>query len=300
MKLNSRGMTLIELMIAVGTFSVIVLAGFTLLGILQTQSTQTTTGLSQIADQLIGESTLRYDFMNAAPSFNTFQQADDQGRSFFDYLPDTSRISLTKTQKERELVLDGKDSNKVFRMIILDRLKTAGTMYVDPAAAYSLSGASAVAGDALSFQGLNYNGYLSKLPNGSQFLDGKTIVQIYSPVYLRPPGTPLSVPPRYMNLFGTLGSAGDLKVETLLGNLKYNHPLDGTAIGSLDTFFRTLPAVGGGSTFVLMRAVNMVEFAVIPSSTDPSIKNLVRRVWNGGSFADENVIAADVTKIILR
>jgi prepilin-type N-terminal cleavage/methylation domain-containing protein len=317
---HQRGFSLPELLVSLAITGVLALVAVTVMvNLVQKQialsKNMDDATLNQIADRIISG-----DLSKSAASFNVFLPnavpADQGGNtSFFDFYPDVPGNALTPLARDFTLSLTGQ---KYFYILTQDPLGPV-TLY-NPVAAYTIgTQASLSVAAPLNYAGVNNNKALSTFNSPNQcscpsagcgcpyWAPGKLLF-FDTPSYLRPlsgNGTVLNmnkVPPRSPIFIGVVGS--DVATDSFINKLtSTTDPITGKDLSSgtgADTFFRYLPSVGGGMPTVRVRAVNLVQYSIAVSKTNPKVGQLFRSVYVGGSgaFSSPMLISDNVTSIV--
>lgn len=293
----SRGFTLTEIAVAMAIVSIIVLGAMSMMLLVSRQVQRASNANLGNIETTIGERFLTQYLRNASLSYNVVTDTDDTGRRFWDYLPDYPRGLLTTAEAEREITLTRTGPISTIHMITRPLLDGAGVRIYDPAAAYLLEAASDEATDGdITYQGINYNGAASNLHAG---LWGTGHIALYSPIALRPTGTPPSTPPRPMLKIGVINGS-DLTPDTFGGTIDNRHPAnDSVTLTTFDEFLRALPSTGGGAPYVMIARAQLLQLRIVRDATN-SYDVLESRRWNGSAFEAPQTLSVNVESLRLR
>lgn len=305
MKLNNKGVTLIEMLVALGVATVAVgLVASTQMSLIKDQIRMRKT-LEANIDETLAERILFNDFNGLDPSYNNIAVKDDAGNSFFDFYPDVPEASLTgRKDREINLTLDGKTE-----FYILTQDKSAGSLLIyDPVMAYDVGPSSTDFNVAatLSFKSINKNNWVGAqrpgfwVANKTLMLDTPAKVRIVTGGKVN-----LQIAPRSPIFIGTVSG---MNLNPLAGsfatNITKTHPETGAVISSADNFLRTVPSLGGGQSIVRLRAVKVVRYSLVKATETQGYKtvpaNLYRSIYENGAFSSPVLLADKVDKFTLR
>lgn len=294
---SQSGFSLIELMVSVGIMgvtSVLILGTFT-----DTfrMNQQVSNILNQKTDVLVGENVIFNDLRNIDPSFNVIDLRDDSGNGFYDYIPDVPEKFL-RGQVSRKVTLK-KDGLKEFYFLESD--VAAGSLLIfDPVNAYRIGSAPADVNSAasLTFISLNQNAVIAN--QRPQFWKDGRLLMLDTPARVRPVVggmVDLNVPPRSPVFIGQVGGPALSPLNGIQRLIRTAHPESGVPITSADQFLRTIPPVGGGQTFVRMRAVRIVRYSF--QEVDP-VRGwaLYRSTLKGNEFVEPFMITDRLDSVV--
>jgi prepilin-type N-terminal cleavage/methylation domain-containing protein len=302
---NNRGLTIIELLVALGIASV----GLSIVALTQVslvkEQTRLTKKLEANIDETLAERILFNDFNGLDPSYNNLNIKDDSGLLFFDFYPDVPEANL-KTKKDRQITLSPRGT-KVFYILTQDR--SAGSLLIyDPVMAYDVGPASADYNVAatLNFKSLNKNNWVKAQRPG--FWQNGKVLMMDTPAQVRAVKNgvlDLQVAPRSPILLGTVTGDSLVPLTGEFGSLIINtDPDSGVVIGSADAFLRNLPSIGGGQSIVRMRAAKLVKYEVIKDESSVGYKTetskLYRSVYSINGFSNKTLLADRIEKFSLR
>lgn len=305
MKLNNKGFSLLEMMVALGVAGVAVgLVASTQISLIKDQI-RMRKSLEANIDETLAERILFNDFNGLDPSYNNITVKDDAGNAFFDFYPDAPESSLKgRIDREINLSLDGKTE-----FYILTQDKTAGSLLIyDPVMAYDVGPSSPDYNLAasLSFKSLNKNNWVGAQRPGFWVTNKTLMLDTPAKVRMVTGGkVNLQIAPRSPIFIGTVSG---LALNPLAGSFSTNiaktHPETGAAIGSADNFLRTVPSLGGGQSIVRLRAVKIVRYSLVKATQTQGFKsvpaNLYRSVYDNGAFSTPVLLADKVDRFTLR
>lgn len=305
MKLNNRGFTLVEMLVALGVAGVAAgLVASTQISLIKDQIRMRKT-LEANIDETLAERILFNDFNGLDPSYNNITVKDDNGNSFFDFYPDVPEASLPgRKDREINLTLNGKTE-----FYVLTQDKSAGSLLVyDPVMAYEVGPASPDFNVAapLSFISINKNNWVGAqrpgfwVANKTLMLDTPAKVRVVTGGKVN-----LQIPPRSPIFIGTVSGSALLPLAgSVATSISRLHPESGLIVDSADNFLRTLPSVGGGQSIVRLRAVKIVRYSLQKSVQTAGFKtvpaNLYRSIYENGAFSAPVLLADKVDSFTLR
>lgn len=305
MRMNNKGFSIAELMVALGIASVAVgLVASTQISLIKDQI-RMRKNLEASIDETLAERILFNDFNGLDPSYNNMNVKDDNGLSFFDFYPDVPQSYLKqRIDREINLTLDGKTE-----FYILTQDKSAGGLLVyDPVMAYNVGASSADFNQAasLSFVSVNRNAWVAAQRPG--FWKTNKTLMLDTPAKVRIVNggkVDLQIPPRSPIFVGTVaGQSLNPLTGSFATNIVTTHPETGAAIDSADTFLRTVPSVGGGQSIIRLRAVKIVKYYLVKDTQTQGFKttpsSLYRAVYENGTFANPQLLADKIDRFTLR
>lgn len=311
MKLNNhRGMTIAEMTVGMAIGAILLLAVVNVMSYLRINTQKATIMTeSRIANSL-GDRFLWLHLKSAEPSFNNLrgpQFLDDNGQNFYDLLPDADIGSLNATQKTRTYTLkfDGKTTFSILTVNALDRDLSKGlspTFFADPTKFYDniAPGSVSSAGSGpFADMGLLTNYISQQNPN---ILNAKNkVVEIFSPITIRPAGLPTSSPPIAVSYFLRFVGDKTFVTENFGGVVSYVNAADGsTVLNNFDDFLKTLPSSGGGIPPVMIRSIRFIQYELHKDTTLKNPVNQLRfKTWDGAQFTNPVLIATDIESIVL-
>lgn len=320
---QTAGFTILETLVA-ATIATIGIGTFMLIRFNVAKTTDLIIeGLDNSIDSSYAERVLFSDFTKADSSFGILTIKDDLDAEFFDFAPDLSSnfFSLDKRSRRFTLAADGK-TEIVFA--IRDDL-TGPPFFYDVVNAYDVGKTDSFNETAaLKFVSMNrkkwvYNlqeDYQKQFPDGikpSWWKNGQVLL-LDTPARLRPltgMGVDYTRLPR-SPMF--IGMVKDDDLEPLPDDiLKYfdlTDPETGKDIPTVDVFFRSLPAVGGGQPMVRVRPVKIVKYYLEPAKSSRKLWNkavgkcmhpqdLMRSVYRGNKWGRETKQTDKIGQIVL-
>lgn len=295
---SQRGFTMIEVAIAMGLSAIVLAVVVTSIFNLTKNQNDISTKIAATVDALLGENSIFVDLRNIEPSFNNVIAQDDQNLSFFEHYPDVPESMLTNRSRTITLSLTG---TKEFYFLQTDLM--AGPMLVyDPALAYIIGPPPSNPSEAasLTFSSINKNGAVSS-QRPLFWVEGKTLL-MDTPARVRPivnNQINLLTPPRSSIFVGRVTGQNLIMDTELSSRLMTTHPSTGAQVADPDTFLRTVPSMGGGSSYVRVRPVRLVRYYLEPQA-DSTIKGaaiLKKSVYSDGQFSAPFVIMDQIKTI---
>lgn len=294
---SQSGFSLIELMVAVGIMgltSVLILGTFTDTFRLSKQVSKI---VEQGTDTLVGENVIFNDLRNIDPSYNVIDVKDDSGQGFFDYIPDVPEKYLG-SNSGRQITLGPKGKSE---LLFVEADLSAGSMMIyDPVAAYEVGAppASLDASATLTFSSLNRNDYISNLRKN--FWQDGQLLMLDTPARVRPVVggvVNLLTPPRSPVYIGQVSGQMLSPIGAVASQISRNHPESGALIENADQFLRTIPPVGGGQTFVRLRAVRIMKYFV-KDLGPPRGWALYRSYLQGSEFSEPFLVTDKIESVV--
>lgn len=304
---------MVELLMGVMVLAIFVLGLTSLLTFTADQSKQVVTKVDQETDAIIGERVIFSDLRTAALSLNNISSFDDNGREFFDYIPDVSSNSLTPAESRRELTLSaGPGVNRQLVIITLNPVEAPPLMY-DPLAAHQFTAppANFTSAGGYSFISLNRNNYVNlaqqsvALNPTTEFWRNGQILMLDTPARIRPvvdgptgPSVDMMTPPRSPIFIGVVN--GSQLSPIVVPAIKRTHPRwsPPPTIGSAQYFLTTVPSIGGSAPVIRLSAVRIVRYTVSPNVRFPNRVDLFREVHNGTAFAGRQAFATELLRVV--
>lgn len=280
---NTNGFSLLELLVAAGIISGIVMITFTFTSDLMKFADGERRKTEFIIDSNLGIQQIWPLISAMRPSMNNVKIPDDNARNFFDYNTD-STIPLSPGDDQKR-ILTLKDEFDTFDFLAEEPNRGTTTLY-NPAYAYNAS--AMFDSRVLSFVGINNDGYLSvKLrpdpPPPNNLLSSGKLLLFQSPIYLRSmasitdtdynaPGYVAEIP-RNFAFLGHWKSPNELIKNTFDGQFNFEHPLKPTLdVPNIDVYFRNLPPSLAGGNFTTVAPVIGYRLTVRKSQGDPTGK----------------------------
>lgn len=320
--MNKKGFTVLELLFAalIGGGLVYMVGGF----VSNLMEAQTRMDRAQIAlsEEAIGNRQVFMDMRTAGISFNLLNLPSDPSDpadpaveggtgNFFDFLPDHNCTANCK----RLYILSKDDPAKSF-IVAISEGGLAEPTPLNPVRFYDSTPAPNLnTPGTLAFNFTKLRNVLNQPPGGVTLLEPGRLLLFYSPITMRARGVSgydMEEPPGYVSLLTRVVSAGanalpTLSVVTDAGWMPtQNHPAmpqvniaqGWRSYSAFDTFFRTMPPVGGEKAFGMVMPVMVVRFRVEPITIKgkPS-GQLIRERYEDGSWLRKTVLARDVKKV---
>lgn len=295
---SQKGFTLVEVAIAMGLSAVVLAVVVTSIFNLTKNQSDLSNKVAATVDALLGEQSIFVDLRNIEPSFNNVIAADDSNLSFFEHYPDIPESMIANKSRTITLSLNGK---REFYFLQTD-IMAGPTLVYDPALAYNI-GAPPTSPDvaaSLAFVSVNKNGAVSS-QRPAFWVQGKTLL-MDTPSRVRPiinNQLSLLTPPRSSIFVGRVSGEDLLLDPEISRRLIVTHPSTGAQVSDADTFLRTMPSMGGGSSYVRIRPVRLVRYYLEPQadSTIPGAAILKKSVYSDGQFSAPFVIMDQIKTI---
>jgi hypothetical protein len=319
-RLGQTGMTLLEVMLALG------LSGLVLLGVVEfyTSYTEKLTRMNESVENQTdiesGQQIMLRDLKSIDPSFGTLKLLDDEGRSFFEYYPDVPERDLDKDavcgRPCRVYTMKPGAFSEITLVLHDPSAHPLPSFVYNPTWAYQLHACApapcrnTVRGAEPTFLGVNTSSEWISGANGRPAVYHGTppvmeypgywhkwqLLMFDSPTAFRPDGTTASqwphVPPRSPYFIGMVGSDAATAPFTFVGTVapalrdlfNIDDPVNpATKVDTVDVFFRKLPPVGGGQPLVRVRPVRLVKYSieVMFPAIDPALSPAEKKKRQG-------------------
>lgn len=258
---TNKGFSLLELMVAVGIGSAVLLGTVQYLNINDKANKKIQRDLEDTSDNLNMEAMLRKDLTNTKHSLNNINILDDSGKNFFDYLSTSTCTSNCKRSLKLEVgTTVGHISAKSLYFIVIDQAAGAEQIY-NPADAY-------VAG-TLTFKSLNQDDNLAVRANTpwENVATKSRLIFLYSPLEVFSPTALPQTPGRTLSFMGWVGATNiqsTLNAETIndagVNFYTNDDPRTSLPIASEDAFFKNMPYTSGLGSFSFLTAVKIVRY----------------------------------------
>lgn len=293
---SRSGFSILELLAAVGILAFLMLGAFSLFQYFWTKSITVQNETSARLDEAILERVLFEDLVSLSPSLGSMKKADANNQEFFDYYYGLPISKLPVAERTRQLVLDVATGGGSLEFVV-GAGRDSQTRYFPVAKAYDAVADFFTAGP-LTYIGVNRGQFFNtNYPN--QWKEGEYFL-FYAPTLVRMPLAPLMSPARPYSFLGYVKN-NQIIMDTLGGLWKTDHPLyPGVTIGSIDEFFRWLPAIGGAMSAVLVAPVKVVRYRLVPDPVDPKGGSLYRSSRNGTNYPTEILYAKDLRRIAFK
>lgn len=297
---DRRGFTLMEVMVATGAVSLMIMAFMSLFSYSQlvVQRARLKSGIG--TDRTLGERFLSIHIQGLAPSFNMVSTMDDNGRNFFDlnsHFPIELRPLATRS---RVLTLTPTGRREI-SLVVTDE-RSGPAVLIDPVRFYNWTEATISASGTLTYIGPNNSGYMASV--APDIWKVNRFVYFYVVGGLRSPTVAIDGFAQPAGVFTQI--TGDppsgMMIETFGGLVPAVNPVTGSAIGTLDQFLRGLPSAGGSIPYVLVRGVEVVRYRLVESPQSVGDFDLTVAKWNAtmSSFTNPQVVATKVTSVTFR
>lgn len=280
--MNKKGFTLVEMLVAIGLSSVLVLLTMGFYGNLHRQVKSEESRVLFLTDATIGLKYVWKVMSQVKPSMNNLKTLDDDGKDFFAFPSDNSTFSMNESERKRQITL--KRGGKVEVIFLADDpSRGPSTLYL-PSNAYNKT---QLFGGVLSYVALNQNDYITDKIQGSPPVEASIMspgkmVLLSSPVYLKDVShltdenfnSPsfINARPRNLSFLGKVNSSGsDLVRETLGGEFDFSHPaFPSISVANPDQFLRYLPPSLAGGAYAYVSPITVQKFVATPSEGDPT------------------------------
>lgn len=298
-KWDKKGMTIIELVIAVSIVGIASVIALQFLKDQQRQSKKVEEAIEAKVDALLADKVMLKDFSRALPSINHLSIKDMHNKNFYDYDPDLNGTLYNASEyKFRSLILSYESTVKTNYVLVSDGVR-GDPIFTEPIVAYSVGTPSDPNSPApLNFVGLR--DFLTVKPNGAALLDSNKLLFVDSFAFM---------PLKYGN--PVLRSAAYLGVPDAGGNIVPGSGIpenvfdfsvyteNGKIIpANFDQFLRNLPAIGAGGSSIRIMPVKLLKYELVcPDAAEPKKCNLKRSEWSGGSFTGERTIMPNISEV---
>lgn len=175
---NNRGVTITELMIAVGLSSIVGLGIFQVL----TDNKQMQKVFSEKMDERIeanlADKLVLRDLRAAGPSLNNIKYKDDKNLNFFDYEPDrSSTFYRSQSVVSRTMTLELGKANNFMYFLAFDDLRGKG-LFADAVTFFEVGAPPANPNQpaSLTYRGINYNNYLTAKDSSGSYMNNPLLI----------------------------------------------------------------------------------------------------------------------------
>lgn len=286
---NSRGITLVEAMVATALFAIVSAAIYSMIRDSRNALHFAVVFADRQANLALMNRVLQKDGQGSGMSFGNLLQDDDSGRRFYDFNPTCS------ANCERLLTLENAGDSLV---MLTNGLKPLPSIPFDPAKAYQIT--APVTPDmpgGLAFQSLNYNGYFESLAPG-MWRRGNLFI-LYSPdpvpAYDASGEVNPAVAPRPLAYLGYVAADGASRLTAALPGVFDHEDPSGNAIPDEDSYLRRVQGIGGSTALVLAQPVFALRYVLRPRVGAVGEFTLVREIWG----LDETLTPAFLTENVL-
>lgn len=284
---NSKGMTITELMVAMGLTSIVGVSMFQVL-------TRTTDMQKKISEKLdlqietaLGDQIIVRDLRNSGSSLNNLVVKDDNNLNFFDFDPDrSSPFYRAQSKKSRTFTLK-KGGKTFFYVMTFDTLRGKG-LFADAVTFFQVGPAPANPHQpaSLTYRGINYNNYLTAKDANNQDMNNPLLIStanlnklvlVDSSSYM--PVSPLK-PAVFIGKVVKSGSIYDIEKiaataipktaqNTPLWNYDIRTPVNTTIVpNNFEQFMYNLPPVGANGASVRIKPIRLFRYE-LDCTTDP-------------------------------
>jgi prepilin-type N-terminal cleavage/methylation domain-containing protein len=313
---NQKGFSLIEILVVVGLAAIVAMGNSMFISDFIKRMNAYSNESMEESDLAVLNTMALNILKKSSLSFNRLSLADDNNVNFFDYYPDLPFGSFTAESR----VFTLNSTTKFFYLMSSEEAKFTSTVF-DPVHAYTVTEASPV--DALTDGTTSYRG-INSVPDftndagskasvkmmsqifGQRWADSKVFV-VTCPTYLRPisVGTAvvnLGTAPRMPTYVGKVvgDELGQLLSSEVGVTINNTHPVTSVAYTGLDSFFRTLPTVGGAAPFVKIEPAVVSRFELKPNVAGGGLFDLYMKTWKAGAYVEEVQVALKVKKITFK
>lgn len=312
---NSRGMSIMELIVAIGIVGIISVIAMQFLNDQQRQNRKLEEAIEYKIDTLLSDKVILKDFRNAMPSINQLRILDQNGVNFFDLEPDKGgALNCPGCYKFRALTLShASGAPKKFYLLVANPTK-GDSVFTDPVIAYDIGAPSATDPNlpaTITFAGLN------RVPSGSStgFLTSRNPLLVADDlVFVDSSGTmkvtannPVT---RSAGWIGFLTSAGDIVVNPAIpdgifaSRIYTKNPADGsevvTAPANFDEFLQALPPNGTSGSSIRIMGVKLIKYELKCVAAVADDCTLERSEWSKTGFMNQRDILNHVKGVTFR
>lgn len=293
-KKSEGGFSIVEMLIAVGVMSIVLITIITVLTHFTSANTKTFQQTAYRTDLAVAERQIYEDLAYSFPSFGNLKTLDTSASrlEFFEYFGAFAAVQIPQNLRRRQIDLDAaKDGTFEF---ITEYRRGGERRYFDPGSAYIVNNALGT----LSFDSANRaqfftNNYREHFENRGHFF-------FYAPASVQQiqPGSVPNILPARTYSYLTLSDRSNLRADSLNGMFKTSHPLMANReLASLDTFFRLIPAVGGAMAQVLVSPVRVVRYRLTPMDPKTRTSRLFRSYRVGDSWSVESLLGEGIESV---
>jgi Prokaryotic N-terminal methylation motif len=312
---NSRGITMMELMIAVGIVGIVSVIAMQFLNDQSRQNRKLEEAIEYKIDTLLSDKVILKDFRNAMPSINQLRILDQNGVNFFDLEPDQGgALNCPGCYKFRALTLGhASGAPKKFYLLLANPTK-GDSVFTDPVIAYDIGAPSATDPNApasITFVGLN------RVPSGSSvgYLTSRNpLLSANDLVFVDSSGTMKVTPNNPVNRsaawLGFLTAPGDIVVNPAIpdgiftSRIYTKDPTNGAEIittpANFDQFLQSLPPNGASGSSVRIMGVKLVKYELKCVAADATDCSLERSEWSNTGFINQRDILNHIKGVTFR
>lgn len=308
---NRKGMTIADMTVGLAIGAILVLGVTTVLGYIRIYNQKAMyMSESRIASSL-GSRFMWLHFKNADPSYNNLrgtEYLDDNGRNFFDLYSDADSQTITGAARTRTVTLTRTGRNSFTALVVNmpDRdiqNSRSPTFFADPVKFYNIPLGTPPAGPGAGpTVDMNlFRDYINTM-NPNILTTPNKIVEVFSPITIRPIGAALTTPPNAVSYFLRSPDGNSFVPENFAGAISNTHPSNpGVPITSFDHFLKTLPSSGGGIPPLAIRSVRLIKYELVPDSATRvnPVMQLRYSTWNGSAFVNPVVVSTEVESLVI-
>lgn len=301
---NSKGYSLIEVLVALGIMSFIfALSGYQALKMKELQA-RFTKSAEALTSTTFAENFLWEKLKVAGISYNVMISPDDNNQNFFDYVGDLPERLIPPPVRNRILTIsDEAGARSEFFLMTYD-YTLSPTVVLDPAVAYTIGvPTSPLVPPVFTYSGLNSTGRLpSRL--GQAWAPGKNFL-LMNPMAIRPmPASgivDMSQPGKPMVFLGQVNSASSDLAPTTYTFVRRDDPRNSAfQITSPDLFFRNLPLAAGSAPIVHLVPVQIIRFWLEANPQNSKTSSLYYGHMEGTTTVGRFMLSDDVKMVRLK
>lgn len=296
--LNQKGLSVGELVIAMGIVMIVSLIGFQLMNDSQKFITKVEVRIDNRINTLLADKVILKDFRQAHPSVNQINLNDINDNNFFDYTPDqNSAFYINNPIPGRYLKLD--DSNQSVQLYLLvNDLNKGESIYSQPVNFYDIS---APPTDINAPATLTFNpGLFTTFIQGTNpKIDSTTLLYIESTAMMKATTTnKISRPAVFIGFLSpTLGLIRANLPASVVDTNIYSETLSATGViteliespANFDEYLRMLPPLGTGGSDIRIMPIKVVKYRLKCGAVDNC--DLYRSELNkDGTFASNMMV----------
>ena len=302
---NSKGLTITELMIAIGLSSIVGVAVFEVLKDSTNMQKKISEKLDLQIETALGDQIIVRDLRNSGSSLNNLTVKDDNNLNFYDFEPDrSSTFYRSQNNKERTFTLK-KGGKTYFYVLAFDNLRGKG-LFADAVTFFQVGSPPANPNQpaSLTYRGLNYNNYLTAKDSENNDINNPALITtanlnklvlVDSSSYM--PVTPLR-PAVFIGKIVKSGAMYDIEKisataipknaqNVAIWNYDIRTPVNTTIVpANFEQFMYNLPPVGANGASVRIKPIRLFKYE-LDCVTDPKECTLSRRDILHGSSAQK-------------
>lgn len=312
---NPRGMSIMELVVAIGIVGLVSIIAMQFLNDQGKQNRKLEEAIEYKIDTLLSDKVILKDFRNAMPSINQLKILDQNGVNFFDLESDKSgALSCAGCFKFRALSLThATGAPKKFYLLVANPTK-GDSVFTDPVIAYDIGAPSATDPNlpaSISFVGLN------RIPSGSSvgFLNSRNPLLITDDlVFVDSSGTMKVTANNPVNRsaawIGFLTAPGDIVASPALpdsifaSKIYTKNPTDGSEVvttpNNFDEFLQSLPPNGASGSSIRIMGVKLIKYELKCVAAVATDCELERSEWSKTGFINQRSILNHIKGVTFR